>query len=186
MALWVLLLLASCASSPQAAFYTLSPQAPSEPNGTPGPKAIVISTVTVPEIVDRPQFVLRVNATEVNVDEFARWADPLKSQIRRVVAADLLMEFPKTLVSGYPGASDPASTYQVSMDVQSFESKAGEFTEVSVLWTVRPPKGAPVSGRSVAREATVTPGYDSLVAAQSRALASVSHDVATAIRLGAQ
>ena len=50
---------------------------------------IVIDAVTVPELVDRPQFVLRTGATQVTIDEFARWADPLQSQISRVLAADL-------------------------------------------------------------------------------------------------
>jgi uncharacterized lipoprotein YmbA len=176
-----------CASSPQASFYTLSPERVQEQTetGTPAPAttwAIVMGTVTIPEINDRPQFVLRVDPNRITLDEFSRWADPLKSQIRRVIAADLALQFPGALVSGYPQSVDPKLTYLVSVDVQSFES-APEAASVSVLWSVKPPKeGAPVSGRTVVSEPTGGQGNDALVAAHSRAMAAVSAAIATAIR----
>jgi len=178
-----------CASSPQASFYTLSPERAQEQTGTgtgtPAPTttwAIVMGAVTIPEINDRPQFVLRVDPNRITLDEFSRWADPLKSQIRRVIAADLALQFPGALVSGYPQSVDPKLTYFVSVDVQSFES-APEAASVSVLWSVKPPKeGAPVSGRTVVSEPTGGQGNDALVAAHSRAMAAVSAAIATAIR----
>jgi uncharacterized lipoprotein YmbA len=176
-----------CASSPQASFYTLSPGRAQEQTetGTAAPTttwAIVMGAVTIPEINDRPQFVLRVDPNRITLDEFSRWADPLKSQIRRVIAADLALQFPGALVSGYPQSVDPKLTYFVSVDVQSFES-APEAASVSVLWSVKPPKeGAPVSGRTVVSEPTGAQGNDALVAAHSRAMAAVSAAIATAIR----
>jgi uncharacterized lipoprotein YmbA len=176
-----------CASSPQASFYTLSAERAQEQTetGTPAPIptwAIVMAAVTVPEIDDRPQFVMRVDPNRITLDEFSRWAEPLKSQIRRVVAADLAAQFPGALVSGYPQNVDAALTYVVSVDVQSFES-APEAASVSVLWSVKPPKeGAPVSGRTVVSEPTGAQGNDALVAAHSSAMAAVSAAIATAIR----
>ena len=176
-----------CASSPQASFYTLSPGRAQEQTGTgtPAPAttwAIVMGAVTIPEIDDRPQFVRRVDPNRITLDEFSRWADPLKSQIRRVIAADLALQFPGALVSGYPQGVDAKLTYFVSVDVQSFES-APEAASVSVLWSVKPPKeGAPVSGRTVVSEPTGGQSNDALVAAHSRAMAAVSAAIATAIR----
>jgi uncharacterized protein len=176
-----------CASSPQASFYTLSAEHAQEQTGTGTPTtattwAIVMGAVTVPEINDRPQFVLRVDSNRITLDEFSRWAEPLKSQIRRVIAADLALQFPGALVSGYPQSVDPKLTYFVSIDVQSFES-APEAASVLVLWSVKPPKeGAPVSGRTVVSEPTGAQGNDALVAAHSRAMVAVSAAIATAIR----
>src|SRR5258706_1788683 len=108
----MLALVGGCASSPKASFYTLSAERPQEhtDTGAPAagaPAAITIGIVTIPEIVDRPQLVLRVDPNQVALDEFARWADPLKSQIRRVIAADLALLFPGAFVSGYPQNVDP-------------------------------------------------------------------------------
>jgi uncharacterized lipoprotein YmbA len=178
-----LVLAGGCASSPKASFYTLSPERPLEQADTRTPVAITIGIVTVPDIVDRPQLVLRVDANQVALAEFDRWAEPLKSQIRRVIAADLALQFPGTLVSGYPQNVDPASTYVVSIDVQSFESAPGDAASITVLWSVRPPKLAvPMNGRTVAREPTGGAGDEVLVAAHSRALATVSRDIAAALR----
>jgi len=176
-----------CASSPQASFYTLSVERPQEPAGDGMPAAIpswaiVMGAVTVPEIDDRPQFVRRVDVNRITLDEFSRWAEPLKSQVRRVIAADLAVQFPGALVSAYPQDVDPARTYVVSVDVESFES-APEAASVSVLWSVKPPKeGKAVSGRSVVSEPTGAQGNDALVAAHSRAMATVSNAIAAAIR----
>ncbi|MFM0334551.1 PqiC family protein [Paraburkholderia strydomiana] len=182
-------LLNGCASSPQANFYTLSAERAQEQTGTGTPTpipttwAIVMGAVTVPEIDDRPQFVIRVDPNRITLDEFSRWAEPLKSQIRRIIAADLALQFPGALVSGYPQNVGSALTYLVSIDVQSFESVPGQAASVSVLWSVRPPKeGAPVSGRAVVSEPTGAQGNDALVAAHSRAMAAVSAAIAAAIR----
>ena len=176
-----------CASSPQASFYTLSVERPQEPAGDGTPAAIpswaiVMGAVTVPEIDDRPQFVRRVDVNRITLDEFSRWAEPLKSQVRRVIAADLAVQFPGALVSAFPQSVDPALTYVVSVDVESFES-APDAASVTVLWSVKPPKeGKAVSGRTVVNEPTGTQGNDALVAAHSRAMAAVSNAIAAAIR----
>jgi uncharacterized lipoprotein YmbA len=176
-----------CASSPQASFYTLSVERPQAQTADASPApiptwAIVMGAVTVPEIVDRPQFVRWVDVNRITLDEFSRWADPLKSQVRRVIAADLAVQFPGALVSAFPQDVEPAQTYVVSIDVERFES-APEAASVSVLWSVKPPKGgATVSGRTVLSEPTGTQGNDALVAAHSRAMAAVSNAIAAAIR----
>jgi len=177
-----LALLGGCAGSPAARFYTLSAGQPPEPVRTANPVEIAVDSVSVPELVDRPQLVLRVDANEVRIDEFARWAEPLKSQIPRVLAADLTQSIPGATVSSYPQRANPAA-YRVSVDVQTFDSAPGDAVTVAVLWSVHPPKqGATLSGRTVAHEPTGAAGYDALVDAHSRALAAVSRDIAAAIR----
>ncbi|SAL84379.1 lipoprotein [Caballeronia terrestris] len=179
----VLVLIGGCSTSPSAAFYTLSavPPVVAAPT-TPPPMSIVIDAVTVPDLVDRPQFVLRTGATQVKIDEYARWADSLRSQISRVLAADLAQAVPGALVAGYAQHPDNAQAYRVRVDVQSFESAPGKMAAIVVLWSVWPPKGATITGRTIAREAVRTADYDALVDAHSRAFATVSSDIAGAIR----
>jgi Uncharacterized protein conserved in bacteria len=142
--------------------------------------AIAIGPVTVPELVDRPQIVSRIDANRVSINEFARWADPLKSQIPRVLAAELTQFIPGSIVSVYPQRVDD-NACRVSVDVQSFDSSTSGTVTLAAIWSVRPPKrGEPVTGRTVVHEVVSGPGYDALVNAHSRALVSVARDIAVA------
>jgi uncharacterized lipoprotein YmbA len=179
----MLVTMSGCASSPQAKFYTLSAVPPSARAESATPVGIALDSVTVPDLVDRPQFVVRVGATQVRIDEYARWAEPLKSQISRVLVADLAQSVPGALVSSSSQWAGAVQAYHVSVDVQSFESALGDTATIAVLWTMRPPKqGAAVSGRTIVHEPASAPGYDALVDAHSRALATVSSEIAGAIR----
>ncbi|MBB4515246.1 PqiC family protein [Paraburkholderia fungorum] len=179
----VLAVLCGCAASPKADFYTLSPAAVPVDTPPAGPIAVLITVVTVPDLVDRPQIVVRSGDNKVDIDEFARWADPLKSQIPRVVRADLGQLLNSPLVSTYAMGGDPASAYRVQLDVQRFDAALGEAVTVDVLWSVAPPGKKPsLNGRSTVREPCTGAGFDGVVAAYSRALGTASRDIASAIR----
>jgi uncharacterized protein len=172
--------LAGCATSPASKFYTLSAVQVVEQSSNAAPVAIAIDPVTVPELVDRSQIVTKLDTNRVSIDEFARWAEPLKSQIPRVLAADLAQFIPGAIVSTYPQRVDD-NAYRVSVDVQSFDASTNGAVTVAVIWSVRAPnRGERVSGRSVIHETADGPGYDALVKAHSRALASVASDIAVA------
>jgi len=172
--------LAGCATSPASKFYTLSAVQVVEQSSNAAPVAIAIDPVTVPELVDRSQIVTKLDTNRVSIDEFARWAEPLKSQIPRVLAADLARFIPGAIVSTYPQRVDD-NAYRVSVDVQSFDASTNGAVTVAVIWSVRAPnRRERVSGRSVVHETADGPGYDALVKAHSRALASVASDIAVA------
>jgi len=182
-ALLAVALLAGCGSSPKTNFYTLSSRTP--PPAAPAavaPYRVAIGAVAVPDVVDRPQLVTRSGANQLNLDEFSRWAEPLKSEIPRVIAANLSRELDGALVYTYPQSSTVAADCKVQIEVQRFDSVPGEAATVEVLWSVQPAKGQAKSGRAVVREAAGGAGNDALVAAHSRALAAVSVDIAAAVR----
>jgi uncharacterized lipoprotein YmbA len=174
--------LGSCSSSPVASFYTLSVVAARDEAPAVHGIAVVVGPVTVPELVDRPQFVDRVSENEVRIDEFARWADSPKSQIPRVIASELAVLLPGARVSVYPADPDSAAAYRVRVDIQRFDGAPGDAVTVDALWSARPPKnGTPVNGRTVVHEPAAGPGNGALAAAYSAALAAVSRDIAAAI-----
>jgi uncharacterized lipoprotein YmbA len=181
-ALLVFPVLSGCGSSPKSTFYTLSSGTAPAPAPATAPMSVAIGAVTVPDIVNRPQFVVRVAANQVAIDEFARWAAPLKDEIPRVIADNLtqLLNGARVATIRNPAMRKPITQ---TIGVQRFDSALGDAATVEVLWTVRPPKGsAPRTGRSVVREPAGTAGYEALVAAHSRALARVSADIAGTIR----
>jgi uncharacterized lipoprotein YmbA len=178
----VLCLFAGC-KSPNSSFYTLSPDASLRTTGAPMQTAVVVGPVTVPELVDRPQMVTRVSDNEVALNEFARWGEPLRSGIARTIAADLeqLLGSADVSVAGQAALVREAS--RVRVDIVRFDAVPGDAATVDAQWVVRVPgKPLPISGRTIAREPVPTASNDALVAAYSRALATVSRDIAAAIR----
>lgn len=171
---------AGCAT-PRSAFYTLSPAAKAA--AAPAGCSVSVGPVSVPEIVDRPQVVVRTGPNQVFFDEFNRWGSPLRYEIARVVAENLgrLLGTPMVTASPLPAAGDAA--YRIAVDVIAFESSPGEAAVLDAAWTVRSGKdGAVRSGRTTVREGTQDDGYPALAAAHSRALGKASGDIAGAIR----
>ena len=185
--LGLMIVLASCGSVPVERFYTLSAVATPERAGRAANSfsdvAIVVDPATVPELVDRPQFVVSVGESRIAILEQQRWAEPLKTQISRTVAMNLA----RLLGAARASSTTPQSgrgdgDYLVTLDVQQFEARPGEDIAIDILWTVRRGMAAAAkTGRSAAREKTGTGGYDALVAAHNRALATISGEIAAAI-----
>ena len=176
------ILIGGCATAPSR-FYTLDSIAASD--GAPAANyTVLVGPVAIPASVDRPEIVVQTAPYRVEIDEFNRWASPLNDSIARVIASDLGQLLGTPDVGLAPLALNPA--YRVTIDVQRFESIPGQSATVDALWAVRQTASGEVrSGRTVAREATQGPGYQDLAAAHSRALATVSADIAAAIRASA-
>lgn len=171
--------IAGC-SSPPSRFYTLA--ATARPDGAaPVAYAVVVEGVGIPAAVDRSQFVVQQGPNRVLIDEFNRWAAPLGASVARTVAENLVVLLANRRVVSGPLAPTFEPAYRVTIDVQRFESVPGEATTLDALWVVR--RGATVSsGRTTVREPVQTDGYEALAAAHSRAIATMSRDIAAAIR----
>ena len=177
--------LTGCGSS-RDTYYTLS--AGGAMNGAapaPGEStySIAVGPITLPEVVDRPQFVLRAGPNEVSVVELHRWAGPLKSEIPRIIADNLAADLNVKRVAAYPQSAGDNADYRVLVDIQRFDSTMGESATIDALWTVkRVSDGTLRTGRSTGRESSSGGSYDALAAAHSRALATISREIAEAIR----
>lgn len=192
------MLLVAC-SSPKTAYYTLDAQ-PIQPVAT-GTKEmrVMVGPVTLPSMLDQPQIVIQGNGNEVQIHEYHRWAGSLKSDVGRVIAANLARDLGATNVWNFAQSTQTNFDYQVFIDVQNLQSKPDDSVLVDVLWTIKPSaskgksddknakmdagiKTKPFMGRSLVREPITGSGVDSIVAAQSRAFAKVSQEIAQAIR----
>jgi len=108
--------IAGCATSPQPRFYMLS--------STPLPErvpavscSLSVGPVFVPAAVDRPQIVIRTGKNEVFINEFERWAAPLKNDIGRIVAENLVSMLGTKQVTLFPQAAAAGASYRVAIDV---------------------------------------------------------------------
>ena len=171
---------AGCAS-PRSDFYTLSPSAKAAPAAAG--YSVAVGPVSVPEIVDRPQIVVRTGPNRVFIDEFHRWGSPLRDDIARVIAGNLAAYLGAPQVSVFPHPTSFAAKYRVAVDVMVFDSTPGKSAVLDAVWGIRGAgDGSIRSGRTTARETVPDDGYTALVAAHSRALEKLSGDIADAIR----
>lgn len=180
-ALGVLALIAACASAPVEQFYRL-PGVPSAAAAQPaGGAVIAVGAVTVPDLIDRPQFVTLGPGSRVEIAETHRWAEPLKLAIGRVVAGQLSAALALPLVYAYPqvGSSEPA--LRVTLHVQRFDAEPGRRVSDELLWSVRRLSDGQIrAGRSAAQVAVTEPGHAGLPAAHAAALQAISADIARA------
>ena len=181
------LALAACGTTAAARFYSLSSTTTvatsAAAGGAPaGSVTVIVGPVSIPASVDRPEFVTTASANSVEINAFNRWAEPLNDGIARTIAGDLAAQLNGATVAVAPLANF-APTYRVSLRVQRFESSLNESVLVEAVWVVRKePNGPAQSGHTLARETASGPGFDALTAAHSRALATISADIAAAIR----
>ena len=151
-----------------------------------GSRSVVIAPAALPEIVDRPQLVLRDVGNRVTILEQQRWAEPLRVGISRVVAEDLGRRLGSWRISSRDDAL-PNPDCRVSLDVRRFDtSRAGPAIE-EALWAVVCADGAKRTGRSTAAQPLASPVagaafLEAAVAAHGRALDAMSRDIADALR----
>ena len=179
---------AGCGTAPKEQYYTLAfPVAGAAPEAIASPAApvsVFVGPVSVPESVDRSPMVLRTSPTQVDIDDFHRWAEPLKSAIPRVLAESLTRELGSPRVMASRAASSMPFDYRVAVEIQRFESSLAEGAALDALWTVTPDKGAPRTGRSVLREPNGSGDRAGVAAAHGRALQRMAKEIAEAVKRG--
>jgi uncharacterized lipoprotein YmbA len=133
--------------------------------------------------VDRPQLVMRVATNQVSLLDQHHWAEPLRSEIPRVVATNLARQLPSAQVSGYARNGGGEPDFRVRVDINDFDSVPGEGVRLEAQWSVqRGAAGDGRFGRSAIRVPVGGTGYDALVAAHGQAMARMSKDIADAIQ----
>ena len=177
--------LGACANSPAVQYFTLDDGKPAAMQSQEGP-SVAIAQVSLPELIDRPQLVVRTPGHQVKINDMYAWAEPLRQQIPRLLARSIGEELDSFNVVSLPvDAQDYEMDFYVSLDVQRLEAVAGEGVNLDVIWRVVSRDGVVLTGRCMVTEplATKESGneYRTAVAAQSRAIRSVARQIAGVI-----
>lgn len=184
------LMVMGCARSPQRHFFTLAePTAQAKQRVSLGNdvRTVLIGPVSVPARVDRQQIVTRTSANALEISESNRWGESLASEIASALATDLAADLGDGALVGLKGQEAIAgeADVRIAVDILRFESVMGGTASIEAAWVIRPKSpDKPLRGRSVVSEPCQEPSYDALVAAHSRALARISHDIAATLRAG--
>ena len=184
--------LAGCAASSNSErFFALTDgavvvtsAAAQQPADAPG---IVVSAVTIPELVDRPQIVTHDSTDRVVVSEQNLWAESIKSGIARTLAARVgrtMMDAGVPVqVGAYPQNSIADPALRITVDVVRFDAVPNGEAVIEVVWSIRRPADDLIrTGRSVASSPIAGVGYDAIVHGWNDALAIVDADIAARVR----
>ena len=140
---------------------------PAAPAPAPVNVSVAVGPVSIPSIVDLPQFVVSTGPNQVRIDEYNRWASPLQDNLSRAIAENLVAILGTPRVVRFPQTLATEPDYRVAVEVRTFESMPGKSTALDAVWTVRRAKdGRTHTGRTSARETVAEGGYDALVPAE--------------------
>lgn len=180
-------LLAGCAGSPNARYYTLQPSSQALPATTERIEyQIEVAPVSVPEQADQPQIMLRDGPGEGELfpTYSDRWSAPLGNEIRTALADTLTATLGALDVNTLAPARD-VPVWRLQVDVQRFDMIVGGPARLDATWRVRPikvPGATALLCRSVVElPAPGTPVVNALVEAQQKAVALLGQTIATAI-----
>jgi uncharacterized lipoprotein YmbA len=169
----------ACASTPQPRYYVL--EATATPAAGATRLSILVEPVSIPEAVDRPQFVVSTQANVVVIEDLHRWAASLQDNVATVLSEDLAAQLGTPLVTTSQDI-DEVPAYRVNVSVREFRSRLGEDAQLGASWNVRRKDGATRSGYEDVREPARGGDFTALAAAHSRAVARLSAQIAAAIR----
>jgi uncharacterized lipoprotein YmbA len=180
---FMVFLLASCSTAPAVRYYTLNPFFEMQPDSSQAVSgdtlAIGVGPVEFPKFLDRPQIVTRKSQNRVEVSEFHRWAGSFSGEFLRVLARNISMLLPADRVAAYPWIDQFSPVYRIPLTVEQFDGRFGGNVVLNVTWSVWNQKDAnePVMKNTRIKEPVSGENYDALVAAQSRAIGTLSRAI---------
>jgi len=184
MVVGVMMLTACGGRTPPAKFYTLQPvEQSSTGKSLPLNVALAIGPVAIPAALDRAEIVTRDAVNEVSFSEYQRWAGPLKASIASVIAQNIgtLLETERVTPFTHENIFQP--THRVVININRYDSQLAKEFLLSATWSIKDLNGNKLLliRNSIIREPLASAGYEELVAAQSKALAALSQEIAAAL-----
>ena len=142
-----------------------------------------IGRILLPEFLNRPQIVTRPSANKVRVADFSQWAEPLEKSIPRVLSENLSRLTGTDQVSVYPWPTQMELDLRVEIAVIRFESDTDGEVSLVARWRLIRGNGSQAHPLQVSThsETAADRSVEEVVAAMSRALASLSRDIASAV-----
>ncbi len=180
-----------CSRSQTPRFYTLSPIPEDQgilKRESPAQNAVIgIGPVKLADYLDQSKLVTRTSDQLAVKAEYDRWVGPLKDNFVNVLADNLGLLLGTERIYLYPWRLSVPIDYQVLLDIIRFDGRLGDAAWLEVRWSIfkDPGKKLLKTYRSDIREPVIGAGYGALVAAQNRALAKLSQEIAEAILQGA-
>ena len=169
-----------------AKFYLLQPISKSEAligtMGKTSPNLIGVGPIDIPAYLDRPQIVSGGDGAQLQMDEFERWAEPLRDNFTRTMAENLSLLMPSSHVMPFPWNRAITPDYQVEIQVTRFHVDVAGNNELKANWSILKQNKPLLLKEFHARNPVGGGDYEAKVAAQSRAVGEFSREIAQALQ----
>lgn len=179
----LLLMLASCGSSPTTRFFALEPVAGRSPGAAPALAPVGVDDVHLPALLDRLDIVRQGSQGRVLISDRDKWGAPLDEMTRRVLAQDLASRLPPGSVVLPGAAQGQLQKAAIVIDAQEFDGDGAGNVVLEADWTLL--TGSPrkaVLHRHERIEAATAAGFDAQPQAMSRALGLLADRIAAALQ----
>lgn len=132
------LLLSACSTSPPVRYFSLSSAATVDRKDFNEAVVLGLGPMRMAEYLNRSQIVTRGAGTEVKVDEFNRWAEPLAVAFHRVVSTDIdsMMDGVSVLAFPWESAVRRQVNYRLLGDVIRFDADRSGRVVLETQWGI--------------------------------------------------
>ena len=186
--LMILCLLAGCSFlAPQpdrSRYFVLTPVAPVGAGGEARRLALGVGPVTLPGYLSRPEIVRRSGENQLVVSQTGIWGEPLERSVRLVVSENLRRLVGGVEIIQYPWFTTATIDYQIPIQVLRFEADKEGTVSLDARWRIRR-RGTsepPHDSESRIVKPAADSSTESMVAAMSEALGTLSQEIAAGIR----
>lgn len=181
----ILLLASACGSSAPVRYYNLEAlesRFGEDPEDSPG---LGIGPLRMPDYLTRSRIITRRSNSEVVVDDFHRWVEPVDDAVYRIVAANVDSLLEEVIVVSFPYNHFADMDYQVIGRVDRFDSDEHGRVILVAQWAILTANSefivAPRRARYESQASDVS-DYGAIAAAMSEVLAEFSRDIASEFR----
>ena len=170
-------------------FYVLHSMQSSEDEIQPIAKlldtSIGVGPVRLPQYLDRPQIVRRSSQNQLQLAEFAQWAEPIRVNFSRVLAENLGILLETKKISLFPWLKTTKIDYQIILEITRFDGGHGNKALLRASWSIfgKESKEMLVHNYSSYSEPVEANDTEALVAAQGQTVKHLSREIAQALQM---
>ena len=185
----VSLLIAACGSSPPVRYFALSPMDTVQRQDPDDSVTLGVGPLRLPEYLNRSQMVTRGAGSELEIDEFSRWAEPLTQALHRVVSTDVDNMMNGVMVIAFPWEAVVHNDvdYRLLGEVTRFDADRSGRVVLDIQWTIYDASAevvaVPPHRRSYETRAAKSDDPADVASAMNDALAMFSRDVVSELEV---
>lgn len=169
--------------SPAPRTWLLSPAA-GAPESEVFSVTLGVGPIEFPKYLDRPEIIERVGPNQLRANGYDVWGESLRTNFQDILSYNISVLVPGLAVADFPWKGPTQVDYRLAVIVSRFDHDVPSGAVVlDVGWGLQPVSGGKSleSRTLVIREPAEGPGPAAITAAMSRAVATLSREIATGL-----